>query len=165
MMMNWRIGVPCACALAAASPAQAENWFYLDETGDQVWYVDGASIKVNNGITSVSYLQAYLTAEEAGAYNVKVAAELRCTAGEARLMEVRGYDQSGRESSSDKGPGPWGTIREWTLMKAVENFACSKKAGKKVDDPFSDARAWRAKAARAQQEFLKREAESKEPVW
>ncbi len=131
-----------AALLPLATPAAAAEWYLVGGNDSTRTYVDLASLRALSGKIVGDVLSVYAKPLNGGPIvGAKIREELDCGGNYFRTLEYSYYRADGSFIESE----PSETITEHktpaanSINEAIMDFACYRKGGTAVSDPFSDA--------------------------
>lgn len=113
---------------AAAAPAQASDWYYVDYSSDfaSISFVDRDSIKGGENGSMTGWMYAVLPVAEQGDASYRFTVEIDCVQHRQRLKAVVAYDEAqhaGPDVPIDKA---WSDLIPGSQGESIANFICSK---------------------------------------
>ena len=134
--------------LAAASPAHASDWFYVDSSKDlsNISFVDKDSIRQNADGNSVASMYSVLAEEEDGAVAYRFTIEVECRSRKSHLVAAEIFDPKLVSGGITDMNGDWEPVDPGTQGDTITAFICSKGANATVASagsalPFDKGRA------------------------
>jgi hypothetical protein len=127
--------------LAAAVPAQATDWYYVDSADDasNISFIDKDSIAATAQGALKATMYSVLAQEEDGAVAYRFAIEVKCGTRESRLMSAESFDPAlASQGVSDMG-GEWSPTDKGTQGETILNFVCSRGASSPGSKPLGSA--------------------------
>jgi hypothetical protein len=115
--------------LAAAMPAQASNWYYVDSASDQanITFIDKDSIKEDGG-NLTAFMFSLLDQAEDGAAAYRFMVTFDCRGGRSRLLTGEMYDTARKPHGAEDMGADWETNAPGTQGSTIQNFVCSRGA-------------------------------------
>ena len=132
-----------AAALLPLVPAEAaaQSWYRVGGNERTVSYVDLASLRPIGDKIIGDVESVYAEPIDGEIWGAKIRTEFDCVGKYFRTLEYSYYGQGGKLMSTE----PSETINEKKVPKpesineAIMDFACFRKGGTQVADPFTDA--------------------------
>jgi hypothetical protein len=138
--MRWLLAV-IAVLLIIPAQASAQSWYKVGGNDKTYTYIDLQSIKLDGSKARVTTLSTYLhPIGDAKVSASQVIIEYDCAANSFHTIEYTYFSTT----RAVLGTEPSETIDKWTtpgdgsIDASMLTFACSRKGGTKVDDPFAD---------------------------
>jgi hypothetical protein len=116
--------------LAAAMPAHATDWYYVDsaDDGSNISFIDKDSIVANAQGNLTATMYSVLAQEEEGTVAFRFGVEIECRTLKSRLVTAESFDTTlASQGVSDMG-GDWTPTEKGTQGETVVEFVCSKGA-------------------------------------
>jgi hypothetical protein len=133
--------------LAAASPAQATDWRYVDSATDltNISFIDKDSIHANADGNMVAAMFSAMVKVEDGASAYRFTLEVDCAGKRSRLLTGEMFD-AGHQSQGEANIGAaWEAVDPGSQGQTITDFICSKGASRAqepsagADYPFAKA--------------------------
>jgi hypothetical protein len=128
-----------AAVALAATPAQAEEWYYIGSTGDTAYYVETTSAFELGGVKAVQTMTARAEPFEDGGsvYNAIVSMEFDCAANTNRSVAFSFLTLEREvESRAEDYDTPMLAIAANSPAAYLKAFVCDDAAGQYVADPW-----------------------------
>lgn len=137
-----RLLIAVAALLPFATPAAAQQWYRVGGNDNTISYVDLASIRpAGNGKVTADVESVYASPLNEGIIAARIRTEFNCSARNFRTIEYSFYVAGGKFLRTE----PSETLNEIKVPKpdsineAIMDFACLRKGGTAVANPFTDA--------------------------
>jgi len=133
--------------LAAASPAQATDWRYVDSATnlDNISFIDKDSIHANAGGNLVGAMFSVMARVEDGASAYRFTIEVDCAAKKSRLLTGEMFDAAHKSQGESNIGAEWEAVDPGSQGQTITDFICSKGASRAqepsagADYPFAKA--------------------------
>ncbi|MDG2535415.1 hypothetical protein P6144_17270 [Sphingomonas sp. HITSZ_GF] len=136
-----RILLAAALLPFAATPAMAQQWYRVGGNDNTMSYVDLASLRPLGDKVIGDVESVYIQPIGEGIIAAKIRTEFNCQAKNFRTLEYSFYAPSGKYLRTE----PSETLNEIktpkpnSINEAILDFACFRKGGTAVANPFTDA--------------------------
>lgn len=119
-----------AAVLAAAAPAAASDWYYVDSANDyaNISFIDKDGIKTNADGTLTGSMYSVLAEEDDGAVAFLFTIEANCAAKKTRMTHAEMFDPKLVSSGRLETGGDWESNDPGTQGETIMNFICAKGA-------------------------------------
>jgi hypothetical protein len=134
--------------LAAASPAQASDWRYVDSATDlaNISFIDKDSIRANADGNLIGAMFSVMAQVEDGTSAYRFTIEVDCAGKRSRLLTGEMFDTVHKSQGESNIGGEWEGVDPGSQGQTIIDFICSKGASR-AQEPSAGAALPFAKAA------------------
>jgi len=136
-----RLLIAAAALLPFATPAAAQQWYRVGGNDNTISYVDLASLRPISDKIIGDVESVYIQPIGEGIIAAKIRTEFNCQARNFRTLEYSFYAPGGKflRTEPSETLNQVKTPKPNSINQAIMDFACLRKGGTAVANPFTDA--------------------------